>query len=78
MRLDGLDVDPGRDAERLAPVAALEAEVAPLLGSLDADDGEVVRWMIEDFRTAQLAPTVGAGSKVSAKRIRRAVANGAG
>ncbi|MGH1503520.1 MAG: ATP-dependent RNA helicase HrpA [Acidimicrobiales bacterium] len=76
VRLDQLEVDPARDAERLSEVAALEAEVAPSLGRLEPDDAEAVRWMLEDYRTAQLAPTVGAGTKVSAKRIRRAVARG--
>jgi ATP-dependent helicase HrpA len=78
-RLDVLASDPGKDAQRMAAVHAVEDAYHDAVDALPADrrgdpDVQDVRWMLEDYRVSVFAQQLGTPRPVSAKRIRTALA----
>jgi ATP-dependent helicase HrpA len=76
-RLDALTA-PGRDAERMARVQAVEQEHAAWLAGLRPDrrsapDVQAVRWMLEELRVSLFAQQLGTPAPISEKRIYRAM-----
>jgi ATP-dependent helicase HrpA len=76
-RLDALTA-PGRDAERMARVQAVEQEHATWLAGLrperrSAADVQAVRWMLEELRVSLFAQQLGTPAPISEKRIYRAM-----
>jgi len=71
-RLARAVTDPRKDAEKLAPVAALWATfLAKQARARDDEAGEVreIRWMFEELRVAVFAPELKTPVPVSAKRV---------
>jgi len=71
-RLARAVTDPPKDAEKLAPVAALWATfLAKQARARDDEAGEVreIRWMFEELRVAVFAPELKTPVPVSAKRV---------
>jgi ATP-dependent helicase HrpA len=87
-RLDRLPDAAGSDRDRMRTIHELEAAYEGRLadwptGTPKPPQLYEVRWMLEELRVAQFAPAMaarngGAGGPVSAKRIRRAIAQPAG
>ncbi|MFT7598261.1 MAG: ATP-dependent helicase HrpA [Acidimicrobiales bacterium] len=72
-RLDRLD-DGQRDAQLMAQCHGLEADYAAAAARLPwSAEIEDIGWMLEEFRVSTFAQPIGAGSPVSAKRIRKAL-----
>jgi ATP-dependent helicase HrpA len=76
-RLTRAVTDPRKDAEKLAPVAALWSTfLARHARARDDEAGEVqqIRWMFEELRVAVFAPELKTPAPVSAKRVSDAIA----
>ncbi|GAA3618129.1 ATP-dependent RNA helicase HrpA [Marihabitans asiaticum] len=79
VRLERLGDAPARDAEHQRVIDEVETEYADLLESLDPlqrdrEDVRAIAWQIEELRVSLFAQSVGAVGPVSAKRVRRAMA----
>ena len=78
IRLEDMNLDPDRDADRQAEVDNAKAYLSNRLRSLPAGrekTGEVkdVRWMIEELRVSLFAQRLGTAHAVSLRRIQKAV-----
>ena len=76
-RLARAVTDPRKDAEKLAPVAALWATfLAKQARARDDEAGDVreIRWMFEELRVAVFAPELKTPVAVSAKRVSELIA----
>jgi len=72
IRLARAVIDPRKDAEKLAPVAALWTTfLAKQKRARDDEAGELreIRWMFEELRVAVFAPELKTPAPVSAKRV---------
>jgi ATP-dependent helicase HrpA len=75
-RLDRLADNPGRDAERMAAVHAVEEEYHELLRDrprLPAARRNAIRWSLQELRVSYFAQPLGTAGPVSEKRIVRAI-----
>ncbi len=77
-RVRGLVQNPGRDRDGHRVMADLEAEYAELCdlvppGPLPTGVAEI-GWLLEELRVSLFAQTLGTRQTVSAKRVRRAIA----
>ncbi len=74
-RLDGLPSNPQRDDERMAQVQEIEDEHRRLVEAIGPTPELVeVAWMLQELRVSLFAQQLGTKGTVSAKRIRRALA----
>jgi ATP-dependent helicase HrpA len=74
-RLQRAVVDPRKDADKLAPVAALAASFAEKKKrAVDRAEIEEVRWLFEELRVAVFAPELKTPVAVSGKRIADSIA----
>lgn len=77
-RLEAAERNPGRDAtlawELDQTASAVEAVDAPTLSPLRRARVAEIRWQLEELRVSLFAQQVGAREKVSAQRIRKALA----
>jgi ATP-dependent helicase HrpA len=62
--------NPVKDAERAAQIAPYVAAVAKVRGS---ENGEAVRWLVEEFRVSLFAQELGTAEPVSAVKLDRAL-----
>ncbi|MEO1062039.1 MAG: ATP-dependent RNA helicase HrpA [Actinomycetota bacterium] len=77
-RVDRLRTAPRRDLEHVTELAGLMAEIDRAAASLPrerAGEIERIRWMVEELRVSTFAQQLGTAHPVSAKRIRRALAD---
>ena len=79
VRIDKLADSPGRDATQQPLIDAIEGEYADLLDELDPlerDRADVreIGWLVEELRISLFAQSVGTAQTVSAKRVRKAMA----
>ncbi len=74
VRLQGIDKDPRRDAERMQQVSPYWEQYLELLqdGREYDESVDVYRWLIEEFRVSLFAQQLGTADKVSVKRLRQA------
>jgi len=74
LRLEALELDPRRDAERSRQVQAFWQQYLSLLEEgRDYDEAvDRFRWLIEEFRVSLFAQQLGTCGKVSAERLRKA------
>ena len=80
VRIDKLADSPGRDATQQPLIDAIEGEYADLLAELDPlerdrEDVRAIGWLVEELRISLFAQSVGTAQTVSAKRVRRAMAD---
>ena len=71
LRADRWRKNPAKDAERAAQLAPYVAAAAKLR---ERDGGEVLRWLIEEFRVSLFAQELGTAEPVSAVKLDRALA----
>ena len=74
MRAAKLAGEVERDRARMAPIVRLQAEIDDVLAGAPATvraDLEELRWLTEELRLSQFAPTIRTSGQVSEKRIRR-------
>jgi ATP-dependent helicase HrpA len=77
VRLEKLPQQPGRDRERMAEVGDVRRDYIELLRRLGPEADEAVhevRWQLEELRVQLFAERLGARGRVSAPRIRPAIA----
>jgi ATP-dependent helicase HrpA len=77
-RLDKLPVNPRRDLEHVTTLATLLAEIDEVAARLGPDrrgGADALRWNVEELRVSLFAQHLGTAHPVSAKRIRRALAD---
>ena len=79
VRIDKLADSPGRDTTQQPLIDAIEGEYADLLDELDPlerDRADVreIGWLVEELRISLFAQSVGTAQTVSAKRVRKAMA----
>ena len=77
-RVDRLRTAPRRDLEHVTELAGLMTEIDRAAASLPrerAGEIERIRWMVEELRVSTFAQQLGTAHPVSAKRIRRALAD---
>ncbi|HEX4725267.1 MAG TPA: ATP-dependent RNA helicase HrpA [Pseudonocardiaceae bacterium] len=79
-RLEKLQENPSRDADRMAEIATITAEYQRLVAGLPAAEAATepvrrIRWMIEELRVSYFAQTLGTAYPVSEKRVYRAIDN---
>jgi ATP-dependent helicase HrpA len=74
IRLQGIDKDPHRDADRMGQVSPYWEQYVQLLqdGHEYDENVDVYRWLIEEFRVSLFAQQLGTASKVSVQRLRQA------
>jgi len=74
VRLEGIDKDPHRDADRMQQVSPFWEQYLELLqhGREYDDAVDNYRWLIEEFRVSLFAQQLGTSSKVSIKRLKQA------
>ncbi len=74
IRLDSVEKDPQRDAERMREINPFWQQYLQLLEQgRDYDDNvDAYRWLMEEFRVSLFAQQLGTGAKVSVQRLRKA------
>ena len=75
-RLERLPDNLAADRDRMAAIHELEAEYERRRDGLDVRRREEIRFLLQELRLAQLAPGIPTSGHVSAKRIRRMLADG--
>jgi ATP-dependent helicase HrpA len=79
-RLDHLAGEVARDQRRMGEVRPVEREYAEAVARFERTPDELreVAWLLEELRMSQFAQSLGVSGPVSAKRIRRAIADATG
>ena len=74
IRLESIEKDPNRDAERMAQVEPFWHQYLQLLEQgRDYDEAmDEYRWLMEEFRVSLFAQQLGTRAKVSVQRLRKA------
>jgi ATP-dependent helicase HrpA len=74
LRLENVEKDPGRDADRMGQVKPFWQQYLGLLEAGRDYDERVdrYRWMIEEFRVSLFAQQLGTPQKVSPQRLQQA------